>query len=288
VTARDRISASAPAKINRELRVGPRRPDGYHVLRSRFVAIDLADTLEAEPSEKFSFACEPAGLPKDRSNLAVRAALALAEKLGVSPRVCLRLVKRVPVGAGLGGGSSDAAVTLRLLSRLWRSDLSESDLHAVAASLGSDVPFFLTGGEADISGRGEIVLPRGDAPSRRLVLLVPPFSLSTAEVYGAFDRIGGAPEPPSALEIERSGRFFGPNDLEAAVVAVRPEMAEYLERGRAMALECAVSGSGSTVVLVEAGSRELEAFLTDHPGARAIDCRTLGRDEYRGLTDGAR
>ncbi len=288
MTRRGTWSASAPAKINRELRVGPRRKDGYHAIRSRFAAVDLADTLEAEPADGFSFSCEPDALPADGSNLAARAALALAEKLGIEPRVRLRLVKRVPVGAGLGGGSADAAVALRLLSRVWESRLGESDLQALAASLGSDVPFFLAGGEADVSGRGEIVLPRGDAPARSLVLLVPPFSLSTAEVYGAFDRIGGGPEPPATLEIEGSGRFFGPNDLETAAVAVRPEMAEYLERGRAMARECALSGSGSTVVLVEAGARQLEAFLSDHPGARAIDCRTLRRDEYRGLTDGRR
>jgi 4-diphosphocytidyl-2-C-methyl-D-erythritol kinase len=280
------LVAEAPAKINRELRVGPRRADGYHEIRSRFVTIDLADRIEADESSRFELACEPPGLPTDRSNLVARAALALAEMAGLEPRARLRLVKRVPVGAGLGGGSADAAVTLFLLRRLWRLDLAEAELARLAASLGSDVPFFLLGGEADVGGRGERVEPRRDGPSKDLVLVVPPFSISTAEVYAAFDRLGGASPPPERLQIEGSGRFFGPNDLERAVVAVRPEMGEYLEGGCRIAAECAVTGSGSAIVLVGADEGGVSALVSGHPGARAICCRTLGRDAYRRRVEG--
>ncbi len=280
------LVVEAPAKINRELRVGPRRADGYHEIRSRFVTIDLADRIEADESTRFGLVCEPAGLPADRSNLVARAAFALAEMAGLEPRARLRLVKRIPVGAGLGGGSVDAAVTLRLLCRLWRLDPSEAELARLAASLGSDAPFFLLGGEAEVGGRGERVEPRPDGPSKDLVLVIPPFSISTGEVYAAFDRLGAASPPPGRLEIEASGRFLGPNDLERAVVAVRPEMGGYLESGRRIAAECAVTGSGSAIVLVDADEGGVNELLSRHAGVRAIPCRTLGREAYRRRVEG--
>lgn len=286
MTQRRVLRAEAPAKINRELRVGPRRPDGYHEIRSRFVTIDLADRIEAQESSRFELACEPPGLPTDRSNLVARAALALAEQAGLEPRVRLRLVKLVPVGAGLGGGSADAAATLRLLCRLWRIDVAQAELARLAASLGSDVPFFLFGGEADVGGRGERVLPRENAPFQDVTLLVPPFSISTAEVYSALDRLGGVSPPPDRLEIEGSGRFFGPNDLERAVVAVRSEMGAYLESGRRIARECALTGAGSALVLVGAEKEEVEDLVLRHAGSRAIPSRTVARAEYRRRVDG--
>jgi len=287
VTADRALSARAPAKINRELRVGPRRGDGYHDIRSRFVTIDLADSLEARAAADFSFFCQPDSLPADSSNLVARAARSLAEALGIAPHVQLRLSKRVPIGAGLGGGSADAAVTLRLLCRFWGAEPPEATLAEIAASLGSDVPFFLVGGEADVGGRGERVEPRDDRASEDLVLLVPPYSISTAEVYAAFDRLGGTVPLSGRLEIESSGRFFGPNDLERAIVAMRPEMGSLLERGRRIADECAVTGSGSTLVLRGAEKGGIDACLAANPGLRAMACRTVGRAEYRSLT-GAR
>jgi 4-diphosphocytidyl-2-C-methyl-D-erythritol kinase len=281
VTGPSVLRAQAPAKINRELRVGPRRSDGYHEIRSRFATIDVADEIEAEEAARFELTCEPPGLPSAPPNLVARAALALAERAGVEPRARLRLVKRVPIGAGLGGGSADAAVTLLLLRRLWRLSLSDRDLATVAASLGSDVPFFLEGGEAEVGGRGERVEPREDRPSEELSLLVPPFSASTAEVYAAFDRVGGAGALPKRLEIEANGRFFGPNDLERAVVALRPELGDYLSSGRRVARECGLTGSGSTIVLLGASAQALSELLAGHAGARAIVCRTIGRAEYR-------
>jgi len=279
--------AEAVAKINRELRVGPRRADGYHEIRSRFVTVDLADAFEARDAEAWKFAC--AGGPTDDSNLAARAASALAEAAGIQRRGALSLTKRIPAGAGLGGGSADAAVALAVLAKLWNVSLPPERLAAIAASIGSDVPYFLVGGEADVAGRGERVVAREDSPARALTILVPPFSVATAEVYAAFDRIGGATPPPERLAIESSGRFLGPNDLERAVVAVRPEMNAYLEEGRRAADECGVTGSGSAIVLVGASRESVGGILSRHPGARALTARTVGRAEYRrrtGIEDG--
>ena len=272
----------ALAKINRELRVGPRRADGYHEILSRFVTVDLADSLEARDGPGWAFSC--AGGPEDDSNLAARAAAVLAAEAGIPRRGALALTKGIPAGAGLGGGSADAAATFGLLARLWRVALPAGRLTELAASIGSDVPYFLIGGEADVGGRGERVAPREDATPRALTILVPPFSLATAEVYAAFDRIGGAEAPPERLAIESSGRFLGPNDLERAVVAVRPEMRVYLEEGRRVAQECGVTGSGSALVLVGAPSEAVAELAARHPGTRALAARTVGREEYRRRT----
>ena len=212
----------------------------------------------------------------------MRAARRLAERLGISPDARIRLEKRIPAGAGLGAGSSDAAAALLLLSRLWESRLSEEELLALAAELGSDVPFFLVGGEADVGGRGERVTPRGDGPPADLLLLVPPFPLSTREVYAAHRRLHPAGRPlPERLEIETSGEFFGPNDLASAVLETRVEMRSFLESAAQAAPEFAISGSGSTVVLRGAGADAARRLRERHPGARALASRTLSREEHR-------
>ena len=176
------LTAEAPAKINRELRVGRRRADGYHEIRSRLVSIDLADRLEVEPAGSLEFSCSGLPAPQDETNLVVRAARSLAGHAGIAPRARIRLEKRVPAGAGLGGGSADAVVALLLLAKLWETVVKEEDLSRIAASLGSDVPFFLVGGQALAEGRGERVRPMYEAPAIDLLLLIPPFSISTRAV----------------------------------------------------------------------------------------------------------
>ncbi len=278
------LSAEAPAKINRELRVGRRRPDGYHEIRSRMVSIDLVDQLEAEAAENLGFSCVGAAAPADNSNLVVRAAEALAQHLGVPPRCRLRLEKRIPVGAGLGGGSADAAVTLLLLSRLWERSPSPQDLSRIAARLGSDVPFFLVGGEADVAGRGERVTAREETPAVELLLLIPPISVSTRDAYAAFDRLGGGRQLPEELEVEASQRFFGPNDLARAVLETHPAMTNYWNSAREVALEYAITGSGSTIVLTGVTPEAEEWLKNRHPEATFQRVRTLDREEYRRRT----
>ena len=275
-----RWTALAPAKINRELRVGGIRPDGYHEVLSRMVSIDLADRLSAEPAEGLEFSCDDPAVPTGADNLVVRAARFLAEDAGMTPRARLTLEKRVPMGGGLGGGSADAAAALLLLDRLWNLETPAERLRSVAARLGSDVPFFLTGGEADVSGRGEIVTPVEDGPEADLLLLVPPFSIPTADVYRLYAGRGILPE---CLEISSKGRLrlLGPNDLALAVLKKEPRMEAFYKAAAAITDDWAVSGSGSTIVMHGVqwnGAERLAGLGLD---ARILPCRTLSRLEYQ-------
>lgn len=275
------LTAEAPAKINRELRVGRIRPDGYHEVFSRIVSIDLGDRITAEPAQGLVLTCDDPAVPLGEDNLVVRAARLLGEKAGVPACARLRLEKRTPMGGGLGGGSADAAVTLLLLAELWRCPDSVLDaLPDLAARLGSDVPFFLQGGQADARGRGEAVSPVGDDPPEPLLLLVPPFSISTADVYRAYAGRGRLPE---RLDLDSSPRreYLGPNDLSAAVLKVEPRMEDYLASAARVADEHAISGSGSTIVLARVHPGAREELERRHPDARLISCATLTRDSYR-------
>ena len=273
------------AKINRELRVGGRRADGFHEIRSRFSTIDLSDTIEIEEAEEFDLVCKGIPVPGGDDNLVARAARALAARLGIEPHVRIRLEKRIPSGAGLGGGSSDAAVTLMLLSKRWGSPLRREELAGIAASLGSDVPFFLSGGEADVEGRGERVFPRPDAPETRIALLIPPFPIQTASVYSAYSRQfgGGRPLAPR-LEIETSDFFLGPNDLASAVLEICPDMKGYLSSAVAAAPEAGITGSGSALVLRELSVEAERDLARRYPEARILRATTLGRREYERRT----
>lgn len=283
------LSAQAPAKINRELRVGARRGDGYHEVFSRLVSIDLADVVEVTAGGgTLELSCTGLAVPSDESNLVARAARALAERLGRAPDARIRLQKRVPVGAGLGGGSSDAARTLELLDELWSARLPRPELADIAASLGSDVPFFLVGGEADVSGRGERVAARPDSEPVELLILVPPVAMSTADVYAAYDRLtpgSGDRRVPAALEVAASKGFFGPNELAFAVLETRPDMGVLLGSAQNVASESAITGSGSAIVLKGAVGNAEERLAALHPGIDVYRCRTLTRAEYRRRTE---
>jgi 4-diphosphocytidyl-2-C-methyl-D-erythritol kinase len=249
-----RLSVEAFAKVNRSLVVLGRRPDGYHELDTIFQTVDLTDHmdfLEGEEGEReVSLTIEGGGLVVASDNLILRAARALRERFGVARGARIHLSKKIPVGAGLGGGSSNAAATLRGLSRLWNLSVAADELQSLAAGLGSDVPFFLHGGTARGTGRGEKILPLPDAPAEALVLLFPPFSLSTAAVYGALS----APaltdsDPPSKLRGPDSGEVAPDrNDLESAAESLRGELRGLREMlGREGARRARLSGSGSTV-----------------------------------------
>jgi 4-diphosphocytidyl-2-C-methyl-D-erythritol kinase len=277
------LTAQAPGKINRELRVGRLRADGFHEILSRIVTIDLADDLEVEAfAGGLRFSCQGQA-PTDESNLVVRAARALASRLGRPAEARIRLTKRIPPGAGLGGGSADAAIALRLLARLWEADLPAAELADLAAGLGSDVPFFLSGGEANVSGRGERVEPLDDGPTADLLLLVPPFSIATSVVYETHRRFPPR-DLPERLEIESSGKYFGPNDLALAVLETDERMEALMDSARETSDECLISGSGSAIVLRGAGPEAIDELSRRHPDARVIPCRTVLRGEYRRKT----
>lgn len=180
------VEALAYAKINLFLEVVRRRSDGYHDLVSVFQEIPLADRLSAEPAEhEISLACSNPFLPTDDRNLVVRAARLLREEAGISQGIHFVLEKHIPAGGGLGGGSSDAAAALRLACRIWNLTPPPEDLARLALALGSDVPFFLQGGTCLAEGRGEILTPLRGAPRLEPILLLPPWSISTARAYAA-------------------------------------------------------------------------------------------------------
>lgn len=230
----------APAKLTVSLRITGVRADGYHMIDAEMVTLDLADELTFREGDGLEVvgadgAGSPTGVPVGDDNLVVRALASVGRTAKV------RLVKRIPAGAGLGGGSADAAAVLR-----WAG----CDDLALAVALGADVPFCLRGGRARVTGVGELLEPLA-TEARTFTLLTPPFGCSTAEVYRAWDRLGG----PTG---------DGPNDLEAAALAVEPRLANWRDRlGEATGRAPVLAGSGSTWFVQGA-----------HPGAGRVVTRT--------------
>jgi 4-diphosphocytidyl-2-C-methyl-D-erythritol kinase len=268
-------TTQALAKINVDLRVLGRRADGYHEIDTRFVAVDLADTLAGEDdTASFRLITDDIRLPVDDGNLVVRAGKALAAAAGIRPSGRVQLIKRIPIGGGLGGGSADAAAALRLLSSVWDVRLPEDRLVQIAARLGADVPYFLLGGHARGRGRGDLVEALPDLPRQDLLLIVPPFSVSTAAVYAALAGSQGEIVRPTA------GRLLVGNDLAPAVLRIEPRMEEFLRAVRSVCVEAMISGSGSTIVAVPANPGDRARVASLLPQATVIATRTVARSEY--------
>jgi 4-diphosphocytidyl-2-C-methyl-D-erythritol kinase len=260
----------APAKINLGLRVTGLRADGYHELESLFLPLDLADELAVELDDGPGVSLELEGaapdVPGDARNLAARAAAAFLQEARLEAGVRIRLNKRVPSGAGLGGGSSDAAAVLRALDALRPGRVAPRRLAELALGLGADVPWFLDPRPAAVSGIGERIEPLSGFPGLALLLLNPGIPVSTAEVYRARDALAGAltaslagstMRPLAALR-EAGGRIdrvdaaeleaWVANDLEAAATRLCPPIARLRARLRdAGALAVGLSGSGPTL-----------------------------------------
>jgi 4-diphosphocytidyl-2-C-methyl-D-erythritol kinase len=275
VSDRVPLSRDCPAKINLFLEVRARRPDGYHEVDTILQTVGLFDTLSgrAVPEAGIRLRVFGADLPEDEGNLVYRAAARFLAETGYDGGVSLRLDKRIPVQAGLGGGSSDAAGTLLLLRDLLAPDPSDADLESWAADLGSDVPFFLRGGTARATGRGERIEALRSGPRRWLVLFRPAFGLSTPAVYG---RVEVPDDPRDAA----GGGVF--NRLEAAAAALDPRVARFRERiaSRLAGDEVPVlSGSGSVffVLVADAGRAAQVAadFNRDDEEGRAFAVRTI-------------
>ena len=175
----------APAKLNLRLKITGRRPDGYHELISIMIPIDLFDLLELKVirQSRIRLSCEGLPVPTDKNNLVYRAALSFLSETGIQEGLAIKLIKNIPVGAGLGGGSSDAAATLLTLNEIWSRPLSLSKLHALAAELGADVPFFLRSEPSLATGIGEILEPLKKWPKFWYVIVTPPLQVSTSWVY---------------------------------------------------------------------------------------------------------
>lgn len=285
------VIVRAHAKINLDLRVLGPRPDGYHELRTVFQSIALHDVIECVPrAGALAIECTTAGVPLDASNLVWRAADALWRALRRPPPVrdvLIRLQKNIPLQAGLGGGSADAAAALIGLARLWKTPVRPSQLTDVAATLGADVPFFLSGGTALGLGRGDEVYPLADLARHWIVLLVPGFGVSTADAYNWYDGerdLSRGPREPQHVPgpwPSRAAQMI--NDLEAPIARHHPEIDQMRTAlRRAGALAAAMSGSGSAVFgLFQKRADALAAVdRLSGSGWRVLLTESLDRGDY--------
>jgi 4-diphosphocytidyl-2-C-methyl-D-erythritol kinase len=291
------------AKVNLGLEVLGLREDGYHELRTLFQTIDLHDVLVLRPGgEGVRIVCNHPLVPTDGSNLAARAAEELRRYAGVAYGVEIEIHKRLPVGGGLGGGSSNAAAVLLGLDRLWRLGLGPAGLHSLARRLGADVPYFLVGGTALGLARGDEVYPLQTQLQAHLVVVDPGIHVSTARVFARVDA-GLTPRENSnsifyfvSRELEGPGAFrLLVNDLEAAALEEAPALREQAGRFRAVlagagARLSALSGSGSSwfglFESARAAGRGCRALASQ--GFRAHVARTLTFEEYRAAWGRAR
>ncbi len=274
----DRVHVRAPGKLNVYFDVGEVQADGYHPVASVYQAVSLYEDVVATPADDFTVSVtgdvDVTGVPLDDSNLALRAARLVARAAEVETGVHLEIHKGVPVAGGMGGGSADAAATLVACNELWGAPLSSTDLHELAADLGADVPFALLGGTAVGTGRGDELAPALARGRIDWVLVTHRDGLSTPAVYGHLDVLRGAADIAPArgvprvdaavLQALRAGDAGAlaevvHNDLQAAALALRPDLAAVLADGRDVGGRGGlVSGSGPTV-----------AFLADDPAHAA-------------------
>lgn len=254
-----------PAKVNIFLKVRSKRPDGYHEIYSLMQPVSLYDVIEISlyPGQSTPLRCNGYGVPEGRANLACRAAEAFLEKTGIAAGVGIYITKNIPIGAGLGGGSSDAAGVLMGLNAMTGAGLPESDLKAIGARLGSDVPFFILRGPAIASGRGE-VLQRVKTPRCHYVLVNPSIHVSTQWAYSNLDltkKVKDNTLTYSEADFSSIEKMQGilENDLEAVTALRFPEIGLIKDALTALAADGALmSGSGSTVFGVFSDGKRAE------------------------------
>jgi 4-diphosphocytidyl-2-C-methyl-D-erythritol kinase len=287
------VRLPAFGKINWTLCVLGRRPDGFHELHTLFQTVSLADELVFEKSHDLKLSCNDPRINVDGTNLIMRAAEALNRSLGTSHGAQIHLEKRIPSPGGLGGGSSNAAVALVGLGRLWGEALDLQQLLDLARDLGADVPFFLHGGTAAGTGRGDVIEPIPDIIVENLLIVTPDISVSTRDAFESL----GAPvltlqAPPRILSVSRTGAgSVDPlsselkNDFEPHVFAAHPEIRRVkdtlLELGAANA---ALSGSGASVFAVfdkKEARQAAEKALDSESTWRKFAVSTVSRSEYR-------
>jgi len=288
------LKLPAFAKINWSLRVIGKRPDGHHELVTIFQTISLHDaiTLTVTNHPQIVLSSDDRSLACDEQNLVWRAAAALQARIGEKRGTRIRLEKRIPTQAGLGGGSADAAVTLMGLSHIWKIDLTAKEFLELAANLGADVPFFLCGGRARGSGIGTDVTPLEDAAERFLLVLKPNKGVSTVRAYAAFDASLTSSNAKTILSSSQRSEIAGSldsealyNDFEPAVFRLEPEIktakVALMKAGARVAL---LAGSGSAVFGIfdnkEAQERAIQAIELE-AGWRVFPCTTVGRNHYR-------
>ncbi|WP_217242444.1 4-(cytidine 5'-diphospho)-2-C-methyl-D-erythritol kinase [Streptomyces sp. AC555_RSS877] len=275
------VTVRVPAKVNVQLAVGAARPDGFHDLANVFLAVGLYDEVTVTPADELRVTCagpDAGQVPLDRTNLAARAAVALAERHGLDPAVHLHIAKDIPVAGGMAGGSADGAGALVACDALWGTNASREELLDICAELGSDVPFSLVGGAALGTGRGEKLRLLEVGGTFHWVFAMAERGLSTPAVFREFDRLAegrDVPEPVASQPLLDALAKGDPhalaaavsNDLQPAALSLFPELADTLAAGRAAgALATLVSGSGPTTAFLardaESATKVAEALHT--------------------------
>ena len=288
------LNVPAFAKINWSLRVLGKRDDGFHEIDTVLQTVSLHDTITFGRSndDAIKLWCDDRSLAVDKTNLVWRAAASLRERYSITKGVKIRLEKRIPAQAGLGGGSSDAARALIALAHLWEIEVSARELMQIAESLGSDVPFFLCGGTGHATGRGNSIEPLEDSPQKNLVVIKPNASISTAKAYGMLNRAALTSSDSKPILFRSQASDFSAlidlnalhNDFEQVVFQLEPE----IERAKVALLKSGaraamLSGSGSAVVGIfenqDAQERAIQAIELE-TGWRAFPCKTVGRSHY--------
>ncbi|HEX4884759.1 MAG TPA: 4-(cytidine 5'-diphospho)-2-C-methyl-D-erythritol kinase [Casimicrobiaceae bacterium] len=269
-----RLDVPAPAKVNLFLHVTGRRDDGYHLIESLFALIDLADdvTLVARDDGAVVRGGDVEGVPAD-VDLALRAARALRQASGTSQGATISVRKRIPLGGGLGGGSSDAASVLLGLDRLWNLRMPRTELARIGLALGADVPFFVHGENAVVRGIGEIVRPVS-LPRQWLALAMPPVAVPTAAIFAAPELTRSTP----SAKIDVFSEGYGRNDLEAVAASRFPAVARAIEAFKAVARDARMTGSGACAIAAcESEERAREAVAALPAGIAGRVVRTLDR-----------
>lgn len=300
-----RVHVRAPGKINIAFDVGDAQPDGYHDVASVYQAVSAYEDVWAQVADDFTLAVtgdlDVSGVPLDESNLAVRAARRVAERLGWRGGIHLDIHKGVPVAGGMGGGSADAAAALVAVNELLGGGLTTFELQELAAPLGADVPFAVLGGTAIGTGRGDELAPALARGRFDWVLVTSADGLSTPAVYRELDRLRALPDiapahgvpaaDPVVMQALRAGdpaalAVAVHNDLQEAAVSLRPSLAATLRGGhRAGALAGLVSGSGPTVAFLAADERGAAALASELAASAAPGSRVL---HVHGPVPGAR
>lgn len=274
------VNISTPAKINLGLEILRIRADGYHEINSLFLPVPLFDELSFEPTgDGIEFATDTHTLPSDESNLCLRAVSALRKQYGIADRgVRIVLHKHIPVGAGLGGGSSDAACTLTLLNRMWGINVSATELHGIARSIGADVPFFLAAQPSIVRGIGDEITPIEFPLTLNILLVCPPIHINTGWAYRQVSCDPPRPESeyarviPTLRDISDLDHHFR-NDFEPFVFPHHPQLAEIKSQLlRSGAAYAAMSGSGSTMYGVYP---TLESATRASAGFQGMTCHVV-------------
>lgn len=288
------LSLPSFAKINWSLRVLGKRPDGYHEVRTVLQTVSLHDNLHfvREMRPQVTLVCEHPDVPTDESNLVLRAARLLTDKHNPGLGATIRLEKRIPAKGGLGGASSNAAMTLLALSELWRLNLNLPELIELGTELGADVPFFFLGGRAVGTGIGTQLTPAADYVESKLIIVTPKAGISTAEAYRALNSAAlTTPNSARILTSSRTESHFSEsdqwplyNDFEKVIFEMEPEIKRVRKAlFAAGAQDVLLAGSGSSVFGIfesAAAQRHALEVIQTEAGWRVLPCNTLSRDEY--------